>query len=83
MQVLQHADGSEKYLTVRSGKTNWMIGHTIDERAGWIVSASAGDGCPASSANKKSDRLQWKSWRYYDGKAWVDCDIRINCKTHS
>ena len=85
LQVLQHADGSKKYLTVRTGKTSWTIGSTIDEEGGWIESSSAGDSCPASVASSKSDRLQRTSWRYGvgDGKAWVDGDIRVKCITHS
>merc|ERR1711894_837205 len=58
--VLQHADGSEKFLRVPTGSVNWMIGSTIDG-GGWIKSASAGVGCPASAANKKNDRSQEKS----------------------
>ena len=83
LQVLQHADGSEKYLTVRTGRVGWGIGPTIDESGSWINSSSAGDCCAASVANSKNDRLQTTSWRYYDGKAWVDGDIRVKCITHS
>ena len=84
LQVLQHADGSEKYLTVRTGWNIWIIGDTIDGLdCGSINSASAGDCCPASAANRKSDRMQLKSWSYWDGKAWVECDIRVKCVTHS
>ena len=81
LQVLQHADGSEKFLRV--GTSCWSLGPTINESGGWIGSASAGVGCPASAANKKSDRMQKKSWMYYDGKAWVEGDIRVTCITHS
>ena len=65
LQVLQHADGSEKYLTVRTGTTSWIISDTIDEisryqinfRGGnWIVSASAGDCCAASVQRWKKRR---------------------------
>ena len=83
LQVLQHADGSEKYLTVPTDDTIWGIGSTIDESAGWIFSPSAGDGCAASAANRKSDRLQLASWVYYDGKAFSAGDIRVKCITHS
>ena len=83
LQVLQHADGYEQYLTVPTGTTSWRIGPTIDERGGWIKSASAGGGCPASSANKDSVRYQRTSWRYYDGKAWLPGDVRVKCFSHN
>ena len=83
LQVLQHADGSEKFLRVPTGDSVWSIGPTIDENSCWIQSGSAKDCCPASAANKKSDRMQQKSWRYQDGKAWVEGDIRVICMTHS
>ena len=83
LQVLQHADGSEKFLRVPTGGVKWSLGSTIDGRGCWIDSASAGDGCPASAANKKSDRVNRTSWDYYDGKAWVNADIRVVCMTHS
>ena len=85
LQVLQHADGSEKYLTVPTDGTCWEIGSTnaMQSNGGWIFSASAGDGCPASSANKKSDRNQRTSWRYYDGKAWLPGDVRVKCFSHN
>ena len=83
LQVLQHADGKKKYLTVRTGATSWGIGSTINESGCWIQSASAGDSCPASPANKKSDRMQQTSWQWFDGKAWHVGDIRVKCKTHS
>ena len=64
LQVLQHADGSEKYLTVRTGSSTWRISDDIDEKVGWIYSASAGDCCAASAANTKSEKeklgvLRW------------------------
>ena len=83
LQVLQHADGKKKYLTVRTDTSTWGIGPTIDETGGWIFSASAGDSCPASPANKKSDRFQMTSWLWWDGKGWQAGDIRVKCKTHS
>ena len=83
LQVLQHADGSEKYIRVATGKTSWTISDIIDASGCWIAAASGGDCCPASSSNKKSDRLQKKSWEYHNGEAWVDADIRVTCMTHS
>ena len=83
LQVLQHADGSEKFLRVPTGDSVWSIGPTIDENSCWIQSGSAKDCCPASAVNKKSDRFKQKSWEYYDGKAFVEGDIRVTCITHS
>ena len=85
LQVLQHADGSEKFLRVPTytNTSHWSISDDIDGKSCWIESPSAGVGCPASAANKKSDRLQKKSWLYHDGKAWVEGDIRVTCITHS
>ena len=83
LRLFQHSSGSERYLRVATGDTAWMIGSTIDGSGGWITSASAGVGCPASAANKKSDRFQLKSWRYHDGKAFVEGDIRVTCITHT
>jgi len=82
--VLQHADGSEKFLRVETDTSSWSLGPTIHESwICWIASASGGDCCPASAANKMSDGLQQKSWIYYDGKAWVEGDIRVTCITHT
>ena len=83
LQVLQHADGKKKYLTVNTGFTSWRISDDINEDGAWIESASAGDSCPASPANKKSDRYQQTRWKWSDGKAWQEGDIRVKCKTHS
>ena len=85
LQVLQHADGSKKFLRVATDTSSWSLGPTIDESGGWIQSGSAGVGCPASAVNKKSDRFKQKSWEYYDGKAlnFVAGDIRVTCITHT
>ena len=81
--MLQHADGGEKYLTVGTGTTSWRISSTIDEKGAWIQSASAGDSCPASPANKNNDRFQETSWMWSVEKAWKAGDIRVKCMTHS
>ena len=89
LQVLQHADGSKKFLRVPTGTSSWSISDDIDGSDCWIGSGSAGVGCPASAANKKSDRFQKKSWEYYDetitnyDKAWVEGGIRVTCITHT
>ena len=84
LQVLQHEDGSEKFLTVPTGwKANWKIGPTIDEKGCWIASSAAVDGCPASSANKNNESFPQKGWMYLDGKAFTAGDIQIKCITHS
>ena len=82
LQVLQHADGLKKYLTVRTGTSSWKIGNTIDAWGIWIKStAGAGGGCPPSSSNENSDtdRNQGTSWSYWDGKAYQAADIRVKC----
>jgi len=82
--VLEHADGSyRKFLRVPTISSLWSLGDTIDECDAWIESAAAGIGCPASAANKKSDRFQQKSWEYDDGEDFVEGDIRVTCITHS
>merc|ERR1719500_649366 len=53
--VLQHADGSEKYIRVATSNSRWSIGSTIDGSGSWINSAAGGNCCPASAANKESD----------------------------
>ena len=68
LQVMQHADGSERYLTVSTGGTNWGIRSTIDGKVCWIKSAAAGGICAADVKNSRSDRDNVKSWKYYAGK---------------
>ena len=84
LQVLQHESGAEKYLTVPIRSTSWGIGPDIDGKGScWIKSASAGTGCPASPANKNSDRSKETSWQYKDGKEkWHNAEIVITCATH-
>ena len=85
LQVLQHASGKQKYLSVRTQMSHWMIGSDIDGRwDGWIRSASAGSGCPASPANKNNERDKETSWQYNaDGKYnWRNAEIVITCATH-
>ena len=82
LQLLQHSSGSELYLRVATGDSNWAIGETIDESVGWIESASAGSSCPAHSENAFSERFGRKSWQYSDN-GWHDGDIKLTCSTHS
>ena len=82
LQVLQHADGSEKFLRVATRSVGWSIGPTIDGSP-TIGSASAGGRCPASACHNKSERMQMKGWEYFDGNAWVEGDIRVTCITHA
>ena len=94
LQLLQHSDGSERYLRVTTGETSWMIGYTIDvpsrwaisntidDPRCWIISASAGSSCPAHSENAFSERTGVKSWRYADS-GWHEGDINLTCSTHS
>ena len=83
LQLLQHSSGSELYLRVRTGGTTWVISDIIDEKGGWIRSASAGSSCPAHSENAFSERFGFKSWQYYDNGDWHDGDIKLTCSTHS
>jgi len=75
--LLQHASGSDLYLSVRTGGTNWMISSTIDGDSGWIRSASAGTVSPASPSNSVSKRDGLTSWQYADDGKWHDGDIRV------
>ena len=83
LQVLQHADGSERYLTVRTGWTSWMIGSTIDEKGGRIISAAAGGICAAHVSNSRSNRNNVKSWRYAADNVWKEGIINVKCLTHT
>ena len=86
LQVLQHASGKKKYLSVSTYLSSWMIGPDIDagRDSCCMRSASAGTGCPASPANKNNDRLKETSWKYNDGKGeWHNAEIVITCATHS
>ena len=83
LQVLQHESGSEKYLRVRTGKTSWLIGSTIDGEGSWIQSASAGGICPAQASNSISERDGDKSWQYYDNGGWPEGIVKIKCLTHT
>ena len=85
LQVLQHASGKQKYLTVRTYTSSWMIGPDIDWGwySWWIRSASAGSGCPASPVNKNNDRYKRTSWEYVGDKYdWHNAEIVITCATH-
>ena len=87
LQVLQHASGKQKYLSVRTYYTGsrWMIGSDIDGWWGscWLRSASAGSGCPASPVNKNNDRYKRTSWEYVGDKYdWHNAEIVITCATH-
>ena len=83
LQVLQHSSGSEKYLRVLTGGTNWIIGDAIDGKGGWISSVSAGGVCPAQASNSRSDRLGVKSWRYSDNGVEKEGIINVKCLTHT
>ena len=78
LQVLQHSSGSNKYLTVNTGKTSWRIGDDIDGKGGWIASASAGGICPAQPSNSLSVRDGDRSWKYVDGP-WKEEIINVKC----
>ena len=77
LQLLQHASGSNLYLYVATGTSNWTIGDTIDGTSGWIQSASAGTVSPASPSNSVSKRDGLTSWQYADDGKWHDGDIRV------
>ena len=77
LQLLQHASGSNLYLRVRTGKTTWGIGSTIDGKGRKIQSASAGTVSPASPSNSVSKRDGLTSWQYADDGKWHDGDIRV------
>ena len=81
LQVLQHADGSESYLTVRATHSKWAIGPHIDSDENlWIQSASAGGISPVQESNSRSE----KSWFYSDhGGSWVEGIINVKCLTHN
>ena len=53
------ANGSNQYVTVRTGRTVWGIGPDIDGEEGWILSGSAGGICQVS--NSYSDRTVSKA----------------------
>merc|ERR1712226_935360 len=61
--LLQHSSGSNRYLRVRTGGTQWGTGDTIDENKAWIISGSAGGVCPAQPSNDVNSRIghgwQW------------------------
>ena len=77
LQLLQHASGSDIYLSVRTNGTNWLIGDTINGKSGFIKSASAGTVSPASPSNSVNKRLGQTSWQYGDANGWHDGDIRV------
>ena len=83
LQVLQHADGSERYLRVRTGATSWAIGSNIDGKGAWIQSAAAGGICAAEVSNSRSDRSGQKSWSYWSDNVWKEGIINVKCLTHS
>ena len=76
LQLLQHASGSNLYLSVATVSTIWAIGNTIDENSAWIISASAGTVSPASPSNSVNKRFSQTSWQYADN-GWHDGDIRV------
>ena len=83
LQVLQHSSGSDKYLRVATGLTNWRISSTIDGERAWIISASAGGICPAQASNSLSDKRGVKSWEYADNGVWKEGIINVKCLTHT
>jgi len=63
--VLQNTSSKkERYLTVRTGHTVWMISDDIDGENGFIQSGSAGGLCPADPTTGISPRLGYTSWMY-------------------
>ena len=82
LQVLQHESGTDRYLTVTTGKTGWGIGSDIEGESGWIHAASAGGICPAQASNSLSDRTGVKSWKYADN-GWKEGIIHVKCLTHT
>ena len=84
LQVLQHADGYENYLTVCTDFSNWTIGPDIDGKGAWICSAAAGGICAAEVANSRSDKTGVKSWQYTPGNdVWKEGIINVRCLTHT
>ena len=90
--MLQHESGSEIYLTVGTGAsnwwglTNWGISDSMDGWESWIESGSAGNSCPAHERNTLNNdpELKLTSWQYADGDGCPkNGDIRLSCKTHT
>lgn len=82
-QVLRQVAAPHRCLFVSPGKTAWAIRDSIDASGAAIQSASAGAMCPAAPSNAVSLRFGVRRWRYYDGKEWIEGDIRLVCETHS
>ena len=83
LQALQHADASQTYLTVRTGKTTWGISDDIDGKGAWIQSAAAGGMCAADVKNSRRDRDNVKSWRYAADNVWKEGIINVKCLIHT
>ena len=84
LQVLQHSSGSEQYLTVKTGTSNWGISPDIDGGGSWIKSGSAGGICPAQASNSLSVRDGDKSWLYADNGVLKEGIINVKClDTHT
>ena len=85
LQVLQNTSSKEeRYLTVCTGKTGWAIRPTIDGKASFISSGSAGGLCPADPTTGINKMRGSTSWMYGDvGKdEWVNGNIKLSCSTH-
>ena len=83
LQVLQNTSSKkERYLTVNTGSTAWMIGSTIDGKGGFIQSGSAGGLCPADPTTGINNRLGQTSWMYCCEDKWVNGNIKLSCSTH-
>ena len=83
-QVFQHESGSEIYLRVTTGSTNWGIGPTIDGswKDDFFDGISSGSSCPANPTNSVNVWTGAKCWKYSDNGVFKEGILTLSCSTH-
>ena len=79
--VFKH-QARERYLSIATGNSAWTIGDKPGATVAYITSAAAAN-CPASYRNRNSERINKKSWRYFDNLWHEDPSITVTCSNHS